>query len=229
MSDGKKPRLETIVMSIYDERIKNYARGYDSVHSYAVDNCIPAIVSATLPEHYAAVVLTSRMDNELRKLLARAVHRQGDDAELLFKYNCPFGTFSAKINAGYSFGFLTKKMYDTLNCCRKIRNVYVHADNPDDAAASKDYIKFRDKLLSLDTEYTSDCSSRFLDLREKCKEAIAELPQFSIVISLMLHVCEGLQMTAFYAHSVQSNTPRFPCAYFGTRDNPALNLISMNT
>ncbi len=62
-----------------------------------------------MPEKYAAIVLTSRMDNELRKMIKRVLHRQGDAEELLFDFNMAFGTFSAKAAAAYSFGFITKR------------------------------------------------------------------------------------------------------------------------
>ena len=226
MSDTKQARLEDVVILLYGEQISAYARGCDVLQKDAVNVCIPAVVALSLPEQYASVVLTSRMDNELRKLLERTLHRQGDADKLLFKYDLPFGTFSAKINAAYAFGFLTKKMYDALTCCRKIRNAYAHSDNPDEAVESKDYKKSHDKLLNLDAGYAAECATKFRTLRNYCKAMIPSLPDFSEIVAVMLQVCETLGLTAFHAHIARSQLLRFPCAFFGPDDAPAFEAIS---
>ena len=226
MSDTKPTRLEAVVMQLYGEQINAYSRGADGLQKDAINVCLPAVVGLSLPEQYASVVLTSRMDNELRKLLERTMHRQGEADELLFEYGRPFGTFSAKINAAYSFGLLTKKMHDALTCCRKIRNAYAHSDNPDEAVDSKDYKKHRNKLLNLDAEYIAECEVKFRTLRDNCNGAILNLPDFSEIVSVMLQVCEMLGRASFSGHSAQSQLLRFPCVYFGPGDTPALDAIS---
>ena len=226
MSDTKQPRLEDVVIRLYGEQISAYAHGSDGLQKDAVNVCLPAVAALSLPEQYASVVLTSRMDNELRKLLERALHRQGDAHKLLFEYDRPFGSFSAKINAAYGFGFLTRKMYDALTCCRKIRNTYAHSDNPDDAVDSTDYKKNRSKLLGLDAGYAAECAAKFCTLRDNCKGAIPSLPDFSEIVAVMLQVCEMLGLTAFHAHVARSQLLRFPCAYFGPGDAPPLEAIS---
>ena len=100
MSDAKM-RLQEHVMTVYGDQIAAYARGSDTLEQVAVSVLIPAIAALTMPEEYAAIVLTSRMDNELRKLLERALHRQGDAEQLLFEVNTPFATFSAKAAAAF--------------------------------------------------------------------------------------------------------------------------------
>lgn len=226
MNETNPTRLEAVVLQLYGEQINAYSRNSDDMRKHAINVCLPAVVSLSLPEQYASLVLTSRMDNELQKMLERTLHRQGHAGELLFDYGCPFGTFSAKINAAYSFGFLTKKMYDALTCCRKIRNAYAHADNPDEAVESKDYTRPRDKLLNLDVEYVAECVIKLHTLRDKCNGIVLHLPEFSKVTSVMLQVCEMLGMVAFHGHSSRSQLLRFPCGYFGPTDSPGLEAFS---
>jgi hypothetical protein len=222
MSDHSPGRLAEIVKKLYGERISNYARGSEFLEKDAIAICMPAVVTLTLPEQYASVVLTSRMDNELRKLLERTLHRQGDPDELLFEYLRPFGTFSAKINAAFSFGLMTKKMYDAITSCRKIRNAYSHADNPDEARESKNYKTHSRKLLNLDTVYVTECVARLHTLREQCKDALVFLSEFSEISGVMLGICEHLGTVAFYASPSISQKLRFPCAFFGPDDAPPL-------
>jgi hypothetical protein len=226
MSEEKLGRIEEIAMQVYGYEISEFARGVESLHKHAVSVCVPAIVGLTLPEHYASILLTSRMDNELRKLLKRALHRQGDADELLFKFECSFGSFSAKISAAYSFGFMTKKMYDALTCCRKIRNAYAHTDSPDDAVDSKDYKKYRPKLLNLDEKYVADCIAKLRALREGCKGVVESLPDFSEIVAVMVQICDNLGSTAFFAGANESRKLRFPCACFGLDDTPAHEMFA---
>lgn len=219
-------RLEEIVQKIYGEPIGDYARGSERLKTDAINVCIPAIVALTLPEEYAAIVLTSRMDNELRKLLERTLHRQGNPGDLLFKYECPFGSFSLKIKAAFGCGVLTRKMYNVLDLCRKIRNAFAHNDNPDDAKESSDYKKCKPKLMNLDADYAADCIARFRTLRDRCKDAIASVPEFSEVSAVMLAACDNLGSTAFFAGPAKSHNLRFPCAFFGPRDLPVPGSMS---
>lgn len=220
MSNDKASKLEELVKKIYGDQINYYARGLNILEKEAINASIPAIVALTLPEHYASIVLTSRMDNELRTILERTLHRQGDVEDLLFEYNSPLGTFSAKINAAFSFGFLTDKMYKAITYCRKIRNAYAHADNPDDARVSKDYEKYASKLMALDAEYVADCIAKFNMLRDNSKDKVGDLPDFSKVVAVMLQVCEMLRTVAFYALVAKSEALRFPCAFLGMNDAP---------
>jgi hypothetical protein len=180
--------------------------------------CIPAMAALTLPEEYASIVLTSRMDNELQKFLQRALHKQGDAEELLFDFNMPFGTFSAKISAAYSFGFLTHKMYDALTCCRRIRNAYAHSDNPDEAKTSKDYTRSAPRLLCLDPEHTAECVAKLRDLHARCMGVITVLPKVTDIVAVMLKICDTLGSAAFTAHGAVNESPRVVPAPFGAQD-----------
>jgi len=217
MSDGKR-RLHEQVMKVYGDQIAAYARGSDVLEKAAVNVSIPAIAALTMPEEYAAIVLTSRMDNELRKLLERALHRQGDAEELLFDFNMPFSTFSAKAAAAYSFGFLTKKMYEAITSCRKIRNAYAHADNPDDARASKDYLKHKPRLMGLDPEHTGQSIEKFRQLHAGCTGLIGVTAEYNDVSAVMLAVCENLGSAAFFALATAELPPRVVPAFFGPDD-----------
>ncbi len=221
-------RIEEMIVALYGDRINEFSRGSETMTHHAIDVCVPAVVAITLPEEYVSIVLTSRMDNELRKLLERMLHRQGEPEKLLFDYNQAFGTFASKIDGAYSFGFLTKKMHDALTCCRKIRNAFAHSDNPDEARDSKDYKKFRTKLLSLDQLYVSKCVEDFKALRTSCGRDVNELHGFSEVVAVMLAITELLGSAAFGASFAQSKLLRHPCAYFGYDDVPDLNTISIS-
>jgi len=215
----KSSRLEDVVKEIYGEQIEFYARGFEPMERAAVEVCIPAVAALTLPEQYASIVLTSRMDNELRKLLERMLHRQGNAEELLFDYDRPLSSFSAKINSSFSFGLLTKKMYDALTCCRKIRNAFAHADNPDQAMQSAEYARHKARLMSLDAEYAAECIRKFRSLRERYGGSEG-LPGFSEISGVMIGISETLGSAAFAASVARSAKMRFPCAFFGFGDAP---------
>ena len=217
MSDAKRG-LDEQVRKVYGDQIAAYARGSDALEKAAVNVSIPVVAALTMPEEYAVIVLTSRMDNELRKLLERALHRQGDPEEQLFDFNMPFSTFSSKTVAAYSFGFLTKKMYEAIKCCRKIRNAYAHADNPDDARASKDYLKHKSRLLDLDRKYTHQAIDTFRQLHDQCAGIIGVTAERSDVSAIMLAVCRNLGSATFFALATIENPPRVVPAFFGPGD-----------
>jgi hypothetical protein len=218
MGDSSDARLEEMAKRVYGDEIAYFARGSAELEKQAIRVSIPAMAALTLSEEYASIVLTSRMDNELQKFLQRALHKQGDAEELLFEFNMPFGTFSAKIAAAYSFGFLTQKMYDALTCCRKIRNAYAHSDNPDEAKTSKDYTKYVPRLLRLDPEHTAECVAKLQDLHIRCMGLITVLQKVSDVIAVMLKICDTLGAAAFTAGGAADQRPHAIPAPFGAQD-----------
>jgi phosphoglycolate phosphatase-like HAD superfamily hydrolase len=218
MSDEKRQRLEDLVWKIYGDRIDEYARGSEAMERHAIRVSIPAVAALTLPEEYASMVLTSRMDNELRKLLEGALHRQGDAEKLLFDYNMPFGTFSTKTNAAFCFGYLTKKMFEALKSSRKVRNAYAHSDDPDDARKSKAYAEHAPRLLNLDQKHAQACVVQFRALHEQCKEIVAVTSEPSDVTAVMLDICDTLSYVAVAATIYRDDRPRVPAA-FGAADS----------
>jgi hypothetical protein len=223
-----KPRIKDTVMQLYGDQINEYSRGCEGMTDDAVDVCIPKVVAITLPEEYASLVLTSRMDNELRKLIKRKFHRQGDADKLLFEIGGPFGTFSSKISASFSFGILTEKMHKALTCCRKLRNAFAHSDNPDAAKESKDYKRYRPMLLDLDVPFVSECVANLESLRKEYKDESNHLPDFSEVIAVMLAVTESLGLAAYSAWPACSSLLRWPCAYCGRSDAPNFESLSVS-
>lgn len=211
-------RIHEQVMKVYGEQIGEYARGSAEMEESAINVAAPAIAALTMPEEYAAIVLTSRMDNELRKIIERVLHRQGDAEELLFDFNMAFGTFSAKAAAAYSFGFMTKKMRDAITSCRKIRNAYAHADNPDDARRSKAYLRHTGKLMALDPDHTRRSIEKFRQLRADCAGAIEVTPECSDVSAMLLAICENLGSAAFSSLGAMTDRLRVVPAYFGADD-----------
>jgi hypothetical protein len=211
-------RIHEQVMKVYGDQIAAYARGHGGMEQSAINVVAPAIAALTMPEEHAAIVLTSRMDNELRKMIERVLHRQGNAEELLFEFNMPFGTFSAKIAAGYSFGFITRKMHNAVTSCRKIRNAYAHADNPDEARQSKDYKKHRTKLMALDRAHAKRTIGKFRELHASCKKLIEVTPACSDVSAVMLSICEDLGSAAFHSILAAEDRFRVAPAFFGVDD-----------
>jgi len=125
---------------------------------------------------------------------------------------------SAKAAAAYSFGFLTKKMYEAITSCRKIRNAYAHADNPDDARASKDYLKHKPRLMGLDPEHTGQSIEKFRQLHAGCTGLIGVTAEYNDVSAVMLAVCENLGSAAFFALATAELPPRVVPAFFGPDD-----------
>jgi DNA-binding MltR family transcriptional regulator len=46
--------------------------------------------------------------------------------DLLFGFNAPLGTFSARTKAAYVMGLIERKEYEEINIIRKIRNEFGH-------------------------------------------------------------------------------------------------------
>jgi hypothetical protein len=211
-------RIHDQVMTVYGEQIAAYARGSAEMEKSAINVAAPAIAALTMPEEYAAIVLTSRMDNELRRMIERVLHRQGNAKELLFGFNTAFGTFSAKAAAAYSFGFITKKMHGAITSCRYIRNAYAHDDNPDDARKSKDYLKHKRKLIEFDPDHTRQSIDKLGQLRASCVRLIAVTPECSDLSALMLSICENLGSAAFFSLGAMTDRLRVVPAFFGADD-----------
>jgi hypothetical protein len=214
----KTNRIREQVMKVYGDQIAAYARGSAEMEKSAINLAAPAIAALTMAEEYAAIVLTSRMDNELRKMIERVLHQQGEAEKLLFDFNMPFASFSAKVAAAYSFGFLTKKMYEAITSCRKIRNAYAHADDPDDARKSKDYLKHALRLKALNPEHALQSIEKFLDLRARCTSLIEVTSECSEVSAIMLSVCENLGSATFFSLGAASTKLRVIPAFYGGDD-----------
>lgn len=211
-------RIREQVLQVYGREIAAYARGSDALERSAVHNVEPAIAALTLPEEYAAIVLTSRMDNDLRKMIERVLHRHGNPDKLLFDHTMGFGTFSAKIAAAYSFGFITKKMHEAITCCRKIRNEYAHADNPDDARSTEKYIDAARRLMCLEPGHTQSSVEKFRELHVRCTGIIEVVSPASDVSAMMLSICENLGSAAFFSLGAAFTKLQVVSAFFGPED-----------
>jgi hypothetical protein len=68
------------------------------------------------------------IEHELDALLRRRFKRKDDAAwESLTSDKGPFGTFAAKIIAGYAFGLYDEAVKDDLDAVRTIRNAFAHS------------------------------------------------------------------------------------------------------
>lgn len=218
-----KTPFEDLSKNIYGQQIDVFARGNQELESQAIKVCYPAIAAMLVPEEYAALVLTARMDAELRLLLTNVLHRQGDVDELCFSMNAPLSTFSSKISLAYVCGLLTQKMFEAINCCRQIRNAYAHNENPYTAREDKKYLKSRKKLLELNQSYTSACVQRLVADSPASRNGDSTAPNPSEVTAIMVSICDNLGVAAFYskASKLENRALAIP-AFYGPEDAPEL-------
>lgn len=216
MTDHKRPTLDELSQKLFGWRINEYARGSEPLQSHALNNCRPTVAALALPEEYAVLVLTSRMDLELKKLIRGALCRHGKDEELLFATMKPLSSFAAKINLAYVSGLITERMCKAVDACRDMRNCYAHADDPDAARNDKRYSKARRRLLELDSEHTQRCVE---DLRGVAEQSEGQLPCPDETVALMVNICESLSRAAFTANVHRGSKRLFALpASFGWTD-----------
>jgi hypothetical protein len=66
------------------------------------------------------------LEKELKVLLKKCLVDTPEVDEKIFSFNGPLGTFSSKIEMGFSLGKISKTLKDELNLLRKIRNDFGH-------------------------------------------------------------------------------------------------------
>lgn len=76
----------------------------------------------------ACVILSAAMiENELENLLKRSLIPSTKRSDDLFDTaTSPLGNFSSKIIMAYRLGIISKKLYNSINIIRKIRNQFAH-------------------------------------------------------------------------------------------------------
>lgn len=74
----------------------------------------------------AALLAASIIDEWLSQILESYLLKDKVSKELLFGFNAPLGTFSARAKAAFSLGLIEKKEYKEINIIRKIRNEFGH-------------------------------------------------------------------------------------------------------
>jgi DNA-binding MltR family transcriptional regulator len=76
----------------------------------------------------ACVILVAAvMDECLTKMLkSKLVQISGNDDPLFDGNNAPMGTFGARISVAHRLGLISKKLHDSLDIVRKIRNDFAH-------------------------------------------------------------------------------------------------------
>ena len=72
------------------------------------------------------LLAVSFLDNELKLLLEEKLVGEKKFKKELFDLNGPLGTFSSKINMGYSTGLLNTDLKSDIHIIRKIRNEFGH-------------------------------------------------------------------------------------------------------
>jgi len=217
--------LDNLARQLFGDSINHYARGNEELEQHALDVCRPATIALSLREEFSALALTSRMDQELRTLLSNGLCKQGNAQELLFDTYRPLATFAAKIDMAYCIGFTTKKMYDALTLCRRIRNMYAHFEDPHAVRQTDKYQTYRRQLLELDADWTADQIQRLSALGDP-----SNAPDDNHVAAIMVGVCDCLGSAAFFSVNAtqlpQSNV--IPC-FYGFDDTPELREVNGRT
>ena len=73
------------------------------------------------------ILFAAVMDQYLTKMLkSKFVQIPGNNDPLFDGTNAPIETFGAKISIAYRLGLISKKLHDSLNTVRKIRNEFAH-------------------------------------------------------------------------------------------------------
>jgi hypothetical protein len=75
----------------------------------------------------AALTATAYLDERLNDILTSFFVDAKEVQELLYGFNAPLGTFSAKITSAYALGLIQPNEYEELNIIRKVRNEFGHS------------------------------------------------------------------------------------------------------
>lgn len=203
---------DELARQLYGESINDFARGSQYLEKHAIGVCYPAIAAMLVPEEYASLVLTCRMEMELKALITNGAHNLGNPDKLAFKG--PLSTFAAKIKMAYFLGFITERMYHAIDCCRHIRNAYAHNENPYEARENNNYKSNRKSLLELDPEFTARSRSKMQALFNSAQQQDSLVSAASEVTAIMVAICDNLGSAAFFSKfaksvRVQSVIPAF--------------------
>ena len=73
------------------------------------------------------LIAAAYLDEILGEILKVFMVEVKEAQEMIFGFNAPIGTFSARIKASYSFGLIEENEFKELNIIRKIRNEFGHS------------------------------------------------------------------------------------------------------
>jgi len=78
-----------------------------------------------------ALICASLLEGDLERMLLDAMVDDKDARKKMTDVpGAPLGTFYVTTLAAYSFGFISKRLFDDLNAIRTIRNAFAHAAEP---------------------------------------------------------------------------------------------------
>jgi len=111
----------------------------------------------------AVLAAGAYLDERLLEMLRTFLADVKETEDLLFGFNAPLGTFSARIKASYSLGLIEKNEFDELQIIRKIRNEFSHSWKgvSFNAQKIKDLSNNLPWLGPKDIEHESDSKNRF--------------------------------------------------------------------
>lgn len=106
-----------------------------------------------------ALMAGAFLDDQLQRLLRKALVDDKSAVDILFDFSSSLGTFSGRIKMCYALGLIPKDAMRDLDLIRKIRNDFGHDAKPLDFADSK--IASRSRELSYVTREGGSTRARF--------------------------------------------------------------------
>jgi hypothetical protein len=217
--------IDRMARQLFGDSINLYARGNKLLEMHAIDVSRPTTIALLLPEEFAVLALTSRMDQELQKTLMNGLCKQGTVKKLLnllFDSRGPLSSLCSKIDMAFCVGFITERMHTALTLCRQIRNMYAHSEDPHAVRQSREYKTHRKRLLELDAEWTADQTQRLIALADPTC-----IRDDLVVVANMVGICNSLGSAAFVSiiatHLPQSSV--VPC-FYGFDDVPEFREVN---
>ncbi len=93
--------------------------------------CVDFLIKITNESERGAILIGgSKVDEYLEELVLEILPEKSKSYQnKLLKYPGPLSSFSGKIELLYAFKYIDKRLYDSLNALRKIRNEAAHSSN----------------------------------------------------------------------------------------------------
>ena len=203
MNSEKRPSTEDMANSLFGDAISHYSRGEERMERHAMSIIYPSIAALKFPEEYAFLVLATRMDLELKKIILNGLHKQGNPNRLFGRV---LSNFAAKIGIAYGCGFITEQMYRAIELVRNLRNLYAHAEDPSEVRGTDKYLSYRSDLIELDRDTTNYSAQKLHELHLRSNPAECHPIEDFELIGILVAICDNLGTTAFFS----MNGPSMP-------------------
>jgi DNA-binding MltR family transcriptional regulator len=99
-----------------------------------------------------ALLAAAFLDNQVEEMIKSKLLGNDKHLKQMFQFNGALGTFSSKINLGYSIGLISKSCHNDLDIIRRIRNEFAH---------SMEIISFGDqKIIDLSNNFQLNAKNK---------------------------------------------------------------------